>query len=216
MEAEFLHFKNQTIVIVELFVTFIVVLSACHCGETNVLPDTSPHEIKNNIKLFLTRMKIRDVPLAKHRSEQVLSDLFKEERELEDYIEEVEKNMEKTSANNLRLRLNEEYEEQVQNAEGTMNNKVQSRIAQLADFKAKELEQNRLRLAEVKKRIADAKFISKHPENYIVVPQQRCVDPKAQQDFERQVLIRDRENMHYRHRLAIGRIPPPLWLTDEW
>lgn len=189
-------------------------------AQSNVLPDDFPstEQISNNIKIFLTKMKIREVPLAKARSEQSLSDLYNEERELENYIEEVEKNMEKTVASNLRIRTNSEgnNDEQQQTSESLAANKIQSKIAKFADFKAKELEQSKFRLTEVKKRIADAKFISKHPENYILVPQCSTTDPKAQQEYERQVLIRDRENMHYRHRLATAHIRPPLWMTDEW
>lgn len=183
------------------------------------LPEVSTKEIKNNIKVFLTKMKVRRVPLATARTERLLSELYKEEREIKDEIEELEKNLSRAQATRrYKAAATPNYLTDLDSAPNVnpIVSRAQAKVKELSSYKIRELEEKKARLSGIEKKISDAKVILKNPENYIMVPSEYGADPQEQRNYERELLIRDRENMLYRNQIARQLVEAPFWMIDEF
>lgn len=170
-------------------------------------PDASADEMVNNVKVFLSDIKIRRVPLAKRRAEKALDDLYAEKRALDEEFKGLEKKLARLSPIGKGF-IQMSTESVVSN---TIYQTTQANIAKWeASFKEKEY-----RLKEIKEEIEEANRIARHPHTYVSVPVHYGRDPVAEQERERDLLIQDRENMLYRGKIVTGEIKP-LWLVDEW
>lgn len=146
-------------------------------------------ETKNNFKVFLTNMKVRNVPLAKESSENYLARLYKLEHNLKEDIEGLQKNL--------------VLEDRSLFAEANV------------DLLKSTLEDKNHQLLEVQTKISETKKVIKDPKNSIMVPRNYGLDPAEQREREKEQLIRDRENSNYRSDVLEGKIQPS-WLIDEW
>lgn len=186
-----------------------------------MLPDASGKEIKNNLKVMLTNMKLRKVPIAKKRSERTLSRLYREERELGEQIKELETNLAQVSQGKRRttytmLEVRPANHGQPRGDDGL---RPAARVTQLTEAKIDEwettLKAKREQLDDVRKKIAEAKEIIKNPEDYVSVPTDYGRDPAGQRAREKELLVKDRENMSFREQVQTGQVAP-LWITDSF
>lgn len=187
-----------------------------------LLPEATTKEIRNNFKVFLTNAKIRQVPLAKKRSELLLSKLYKEERVLKEQIQNLERNLGMVGNNMKRqgLRVIEvsdhKKEEDVKGQTRKPKIKVSDLTSSRIDEWKAELEAKKAEFAELRSKIEESKNIIKNPENYISIPTNYGRrDVEDVREAEREILINDRENMDFRLKIAT-RQDVPAWITDSW
>lgn len=211
--------------------TLLVVLASIlafeevQCGTEKYLaklrPEASSKEIKNNIKVLLTKMKLRHVPLAKKRSERLLAQLYKEERELREEIEELEKNLSRISsnANRCNLRIAQVKVNADRNSgkskDGGFQEQINKITADRVEQWTRSLTENKLHYVEIRAKISEAQKVAKDPENYVSVPMNYGLNPKEHRERETAALIRDRKNILFRNTIVSGG-PAPLWITDNW
>lgn len=183
------------------------------------LSDHSSSEIKNDFKVFLTKLKVRRVPLAKKRSEISLTKLYKDQRELKEEIANLEEDL-----NNIDRRRETvgkaELLSRLPKDNDVKSKSVQAKVKELALNKIKDmeqtLEQRKSQLAEIENDIQEAKEIAKNPEAYISIPKDFAKeDPDTVRENETQILIKDRENMLWRQQILNKEIEP-TWITDGW
>jgi len=182
------------------------------------LIDASPKEIRTNFKIFLTNMKIRPVPLAKKRSERLLSKLYKEERILKEEIEELEKNLNRITNNMARgaIKVLEVKGDLKKSSDPSRPRAVVTQLttSRIDEWKTS-LEAKRRQFLNLRAKIMETKNIIKDPENYISIPSNYGQNPEEQREREKEVLIADRKNMQYRADI-IQEKATPSWLTDDF
>lgn len=186
------------------------------------LPDATTKELKNNFKVFLTNAKIRQVPLAKKRSEVLLTKLYKDERVLKEEIQNLERNLAMVGNNMKRhgLRVIEVSDHKKSDDVDGQPRKPRIKVSALTSSRIdewkSELEAKRVELGELRAKIKESENIIKNPENYISIPTNYGQkDPEDVREAEREVLINDRENMDFRMKIATGE-DRPAWITDNW
>lgn len=205
--------KRVNIVICLCSSALLVLIGLAYAETSKLLPEASAKEIKNNVKILLTKLKVRDIPLAQDRSEKYLAKLYKEERQTKQEIEDIQKNLE-LSKISRRIRLPESRANE--HGPETGRSRATSKVLQLTHSRMADLEEKRLQLSAIQSAIAETKKIIQNPENYVFVPTNYGKDPEGQREIERELLIKDRENMQYRYQIASGEIDPPLWITDNF
>lgn len=191
------------------------------------LATKSSRELKNDFKVLLTDMKLRQVPLSKDRSERALSKLYAQEEELKEQVEKVESDLRRVTLNSgkkidiMELKSKQEMAKNPKASKHRMSLLTQKKIDEWQkeyDTKSKELE-------ILRNKIADLKNIINNKGDYISVPKNFGVfDPVEQREREREVLLLDRENMEMRNaindELISGKDPSkmelPTWMADNW
>lgn len=205
--------KRVNLVICLCASALLVFIGLAYADTSRILPEASAKEIKNNVKILLTKLKVRDIPLAQDRSEKYLAELYKEERQTKQEIEDIQKNLE-LSKISRRIRVpeprNNEY------AAETGKSRATYKVLQLTNSRMADLEEKKVQLSAIQSAIAETKKIIQNPENYVFVPTNYGKDPEGQREIERELLIKDRENMQYRYQIASGEIDSPLWITDNF
>lgn len=192
-------------------VTLTVLVQVACAGSSKILPEASAEEIKNNAKILLTKLNIRDIPAAQDRAEKYLAKLFKEERELKAEIEDIQKNLDYCAFTRKTRRTDIRF-----NAADIRKSDAAHKVLQLTNMRMADLDEKKAYLISIQNAIVETKKIIKNPENYIFVPTNFGKDPEGQRDMERELLIKDRENMQFRYQVAAGEIDAPLWMTDSF
>lgn len=183
-------------------------------------------ELTVDMKLFLTKMKLRRVPLAKRRSEKLLAKLYREERSVNEQIANLKRNL-----HNVHDRTRNHFARVIEvervsprdksDEDRPINMQNLMKVSELTqgriDSWRGELKQKEHEHAEIRAKIDEAKKIIKNPESYISVPSKyNHLDPEEEQERERENLLRDRINIQYRAQMEAGQVETPLWISDDW
>lgn len=178
----------------------------------------SSNEIKNDFKVFLTKMQVRRVPLAKKTSELSLTELYKDRRELQELVSNMEQELKNMGKGSSILRKSEILSH-IPKDDDLESSSVKAKIKELGANKMNNLQasldQRRAQLEQVHSEIARAKEIIKNPDAYISIPEHFAENPEEYRDNERQLLIKDRENMLWRQQISNEEIVP-TWIEDNW
>ena len=143
---------------------------------SKLLPKKPIKEVKNDIKVFLTKNKLRQIPVAQERSERLLSKLYREEKVLLEQIANLESNLGKVSSNMRRnaFRVVEIQDNSERNQAIGSSARSKVRVTELTSAKIEEwerdLEKKRKEFKELRSKIDEANGIRKNPENYISIP----------------------------------------------
>ena len=196
--------------------------SGLNAAIAKIIPEgKSSEEIKNSMKVFFTKMKLRQVPLAKEQSEILLTKLYQEKRILEEVVGELKAKVNRIKTNihqnSLRYISKVNYGEQ---KDKKTNRPPKFSVGQLTEEtlnkRQAELDAKERELAYVQSRIDQAKAVAKNPVDFVAVPKNYGFDsPEEVQDRELDVLILDRERMEFRRQIVEGELPVS-WLVDHW
>lgn len=196
-------------------------ISSINAAMAKMIPEgKSSEEIKTSVKVFFTKMKLRQVPLAKEQSEALLIKLFQQKRILDDVVKDM-----RTKVNVMRTNMHQNslrYISKVDYGDEKLGKSRRPRLSvgslteeALAKAEA-DLEAKESQLKYIQGRIDQAKDVARNPVDYVAVPSNYGREPPEEvQEREIDVLIEDRTRMDFRRQILEGSLSVS-WMDDHF